>query len=371
MGSEVLRARWCPLALLPLLPLFGCGQILGLADPVEPPDPSASDAGDAAEHEASGVADAQGGGDQSAPLVDSGGARDVGPDSGAPEAGGDSSASPACDLTKPFDNAQLLSGTDLNAGANQGTPRLSSNELTLYFWSDRGADGGPSSQTHIYSARRTAKGGMFGPPSEMTTLSSAGLDASPTVTLDGFTIFFESTRLGGANSQLFMATRTDLMAPFTGPTLLANVNAVTVDQVTPYVRPDGQALYFSSSLGGASQDIYRSARQSDGTFAPASAVLALNSTHDEYSPCISEDELDVVWGSDRPDVSNLGDFDILFSHRSSTNDGFGTPQNAGTGVNSSSLDLPGWISADYCTLYFESARRGVRELYVARRPPHP
>jgi Tol biopolymer transport system component len=319
--------------------LAGCGQILGLADPV--------DATDASPPLDAGV-------DAPAPLDASDGGLDALPDASA------------CNTNAPFGNPTPIPGADLNAGADQGTPRLSPDEETLYFWSDRGSDGGATSDSHLYSATRASKAAAFDPSTLLSALSSAHTDASPTVSADGLTMLFESDRLGGGNAQLFIATRA-AGAAFANPSLLANVNVSSANEATPYLRPDGQVLYFSSSRGGVSQDIYRTTLQGDGSFSGATPVIELNSSADEYSPTITADELDVYWASQRTDLGSEGDFDIFHAHRATTADAFGPLESAGTGVNSSALDLPGWISPDGCSLYFESERDGPRQIYVARR----
>ncbi len=79
-------------------------------------------------------------------------------------------------------------------------------------------------------------------------------------------------------------------------------------------------------------------------------------------------DLTIFWGSNRPDYGSLGDFDILVARRTSPADPFAGIANAGAAVNSSALDLPGWVSLDGCRLYLESDRAGSRDLYVSSRP---
>jgi Tol biopolymer transport system component len=212
-----------------------------------------------------------------------------------------------------------------------------------------------------------AKSDPFGEPSLLSVVSSSASEASPTVTANGATLVFESDRLGGTNGQLFVATRGSLAASFGAPTLLANVNA-TSDEATPYLRPDGQMLYFSSNRGGAGMDLYRAALQPNGSFAGPAPIVELNSGADEYSPCVSHDDLTVFWGSKRTDLQGYGDFDIYIAERVSASDGFASIANVGHAINSPALDLPGWVSPDGCALYMESERGGQRDIYVARRP---
>jgi hypothetical protein len=321
---------------LALLTLVGCGQILGLDDPVAKPTTDAAPAHDAPS--------------------------DVGP-------AGDGGA---CDLGKPFGAPVPVDGLDLNTPANEGTPRLSPNELTIYFWSDRGADG--PGTPRLYYATRMDKGDPFGTASTLPTLASPQTEASPSATGDGITLFWESDRGDGQTGDIYFATRATAMGTFMNPAPVPNVNT-TSDEATPYVHPMGTSLYFSSDRpsGMGGEDLYHSARQGDGAFAAPDALKELNSSADEYAPVITADELNIYWGSNRRDANNHGDFDILYAHRDAPSATFGAPTNAGDLLNSSGMDFPGWISPDGCVLYLESTRAGAggkggRDLYVARRP---
>jgi Tol biopolymer transport system component len=349
---------------------FGCGQILGLGDPVD-----ASDAAAPASDAASGAVDGAGEASSADATFADARSGDASVDaSGAVtgDAGEDvHEEPPPCDLGQPFGAPSLLLGTDLNTDANEGTPRLSPDELVLYFWSDRVVDDGGAPTPHLYTTTRAAPGAAFIEPTALSSLNSQGDDASPTVTGSGLTLIFESDRATNSNAQLFIATRTTEAATFFPPSALANMDP-SWDNKTPYLRPDGQVLYLSAGVtGSAGQHLYRTTLQSDGAFAAPLPVAELDSPDpdNDYSPTVSPDELTVFWGSDRADYDNLGDFDILMAHRLSISAPFSTLENLAT-VNSSALDLPGWISPDGCRLYLESERSaaGNRELYIAQKP---
>jgi Tol biopolymer transport system component len=339
------RAVGCALAIAGSV---SCGQLLGLADPVDAA--TSADGGDDAT-------------DRDATPAEAG---DAAGDAGAAE------GASACDPAKPFGVPTPVQGMGVNTAANEGTPRLSADQLNLYFWSDRGGDAAPY-LTHIYVATRARATDPFDPPALLTPIDSTLDDDSPTLTTDGLTIVFGSDRRSNANGpdQLFMATRAKASLPFSPPGLLANVNE-PYDEDTPYLRADGQALYFASDRPGGQggTDLVRTNMQPDGTFAVAAFVTELNTPAGEYNPCVSADETTILWGSDRTDLASHGDYDIYVAQRPSATQGFTSIANAGDAVNSSALDLPGWLSPDGCTLYLESTRGGAgRDLYVARRAP--
>jgi Tol biopolymer transport system component len=340
---------------------LGCGQILGLADPVDPATNQQA-GGDAA-------SDVDADGTSSADATPS---ADVNPSS---EATPSADAGPTCDLTQPFGIPTLLEGTDINTTANEGTPRLSPDQLTLYFWSDR-STGDSAAIDHLYVATRAHAGDKFSAPLQIASLDPAVVnDDSPTLTMDSLTLVFGSDRESNLNGpdQLFMATRASETEPFVSPTLLANVNQPQYNQDTPYLRPDGKALYFATDDPGGQglHDIARSPIAS-GAFALPAFVESINTPAQEFNPCVTPDETTVLWGSNRADLDGHGDYDVYIALRPSSTQAFTSIANAGDAVNSPYLDLPGWISPDGCTLYMESTRAdggGDRDLYVSRRSP--
>ncbi len=347
----VRRLPWAALAALTV----GCGQLLGLDDPVDArPDAGLGSDGAAADSTADVAVDAD--------------ARET--DAVAtPEA--ETGPSRACDPTRPFGAPTPLPGVDLNAPSDEGSPRLSPDERTLYFWSDRALPS-VASGTHLFSATRATSDAAFGASALLIPPVTGRWDASPTVSANGLELVFQASPADGASGDLYLATRALATAPFEAPILLTSAST-SAPEASPFLRPDGGALYFSSgrpsSAGG--QDLYRAPGTGAGSFGPPSAIAELNTRSDEYSPTLSSDELTIFWASDRADLGAHGSFDIYVAHRANPSDGFGAPANAGDTLNSSGSDLPGWLSPDGCALYLESGRAGSRggtDLFVARRP---
>ena len=81
-----------------------------------------------------------------------------------------------------------------------GFPSLSGDALTIYFVTERN---GP---LQVYSATRPAVGAPFGAPAIVAELNAGGDSDDPSISGDGRTIVFRSTRAGD-NGELFMATR--------------------------------------------------------------------------------------------------------------------------------------------------------------------
>ena len=268
-----------------------------------------------------------------------------------------------CDLSQPFqppmlimDNAQSVFGT------HDVTPRLSHDELTLYFSSNR------SGSFDIYSATRRHRTDPFSMPMLLPNLVG-GLNQAPTVTADGLTMYFESYR-----TQVYAlqkSTRPDLASDWSGPTQVYSISAPDADlgDGGPSVSPDGKVLYFHSERSG-NLDIFRTELSGAG-FGAAFPVAGISTTFDETRPVFSEDELTLFYASNRPAASAKGAWDIWMTRRKSKDDAFEAPVNVSE-LNTNQFEDPGWLSADQCDLYF--GRGGVdmdNRLYVAHRPPKP
>jgi TolB protein len=121
------------------------------------------------------------------------------------------------------------------------------------------------------------------------------------------------------------------------------------------ISPDGRtALWFTRNRPGGpgGYDIWIS-RRIRGDWNAAQPV-DFNSSSRDFDPAFSSDGRWVYFSSDRP--GGLGGDDIY--RVEVTRGGFGTPQNVGSGVNSSGNEWAPMLSADGKTLLFSSNGRG-------------
>lgn len=278
---------------------------------------------------------------------------DAGP---APDAGSD--APVACDVSSPFGTPVLLTGVD-GMGSN-GEGRLSPDELTIYFYSDR------SGNNDIFMATRPSRTSAFGTPQALTSVNTTGAEGWPSPTADGLSLFLESSASGAY--QVLVSTRTTLVAQFSAPSVVANVNLTGFSNVQPFVLADESAIYFGSNRTGTSggYDLYRSARDTSGQFGAPVQVSTINSPSDEYGPTPSANELTLYFGSIRPDSPAKGNFDIWMAKRASPTANFDPPVNVQE-LNTTDAEWPDWLSPDACRLYFTRTSANVRNIYVATR----
>jgi hypothetical protein len=154
-------------------------------------------------------------------------------------------------------------GPDVNTPAEEaGAEYLQSAEdgpANLYF--NRAAPGGPAD---LYYARVTRQGETRGPAVLIAELSHpTATDQGPTVRTDGSEIFFFSTRPGGfGGADLWTSTRRSVHEPWSTPVNLGvPMNSTAADQ-QPSLSSDGRTLVFASSRSGGlgGTDIWMSTR---------------------------------------------------------------------------------------------------------------
>jgi len=261
----------------------------------------------------------------------------------------------------------------INSGFREQDAWLTADELTAIFASDRTDLGGPGGYD-LYRATRTARTADFGAPTLMASLNSAQTDRKPVLSPDGLTLFFSSSRplADGAttSNNIYVATRPNALSDFGAPGTLAGANSSASDLVNS-ITADGKVLYLDSG-SGSSRDIYT--RELASSAAPV-AVSGVNSADDEGFGVISADSLTLYFGSNRPvpnqpDAGIMDPWNIWVAHRTSPTGTFGTPSPVAE-LNTLSLDIPSWMSADGCTIYLTSDRNapsGTRHIWVATRP---
>ena len=102
--------------------------------------------------------------------------------------------------------------------------------------------------------------------------------------------------------------------------------------------------------------------------APVNLGSTVNSENGEESPFVSDDELTLIFSSDR--AGGLGHADLWQSTRPSVGTSWSAPVNLGSNVNSESNDTYPFLSADGLTLFVTSDRQGGQgfwDIWMHRR----
>jgi hypothetical protein len=289
----------------------------------------------------------------------SGGENDSGAEGGPVDAGlpTEAAASGPCDFNAPF-NAPVKLAIETSANDDYAA-RLSADQLFMFF--ARGyTDGGGA----IFSASRADTSSPFSGVAPVSSLGSGS--TAPSVTADGLTLLFEEFAYGDTagsfTSNIYFAARPNTLGNFDAPQIVSNINAADAQATAPFVRADGQALYFTKFTGGSSQ-IYRATLTTEG-FSNPTPVDELNAGNDSTYPTVTPDDLTIFW------VSVKTNGDIFTAHRASANGPF-VDIRAVNELNTSDEEVPSWISPDACTLYFaRESTSGVESvLYAATRAP--
>jgi WD40-like Beta Propeller Repeat len=149
-------------------------------------------------------------------------------------------------------------GCDVNSAANEASPfpLAERNEgPVLYFSSNRAGgftDEGPGAvagDNDLYES--DSHGGVFGAPHLVPGANSAAEDGQPNVRRDGLELFFFSTRSGGLGlADLYSATRSSGSEPWSAPVNLGSDVNSSAAETRPSLSWDGTTLYFGSTRPG-------------------------------------------------------------------------------------------------------------------------
>jgi hypothetical protein len=260
----------------------------------------------------------------------------------------------------------------VNSTATEAGPSISKDGLSLYFGSSRPGGAG---NFDLYVAQRTSPDAAWGIPINLgPVINSAAIENIPSLSRDGHWLFFNSSRtqgsLGGVD--IWASYRTHVHDDFAWeePTNLGpGVNSALFDAGASYFEnEDGSPpqLYFNRGLAnGTGNDIMVSELQPDGTFGPASLVPGINSEQSDQRPSIRFDGLELFFFSNRG-----GNNDIWVTTRKSIDDAWSPPAALGPHINTTADEAHPHISPDGLTLFFSSTREGGCggfDLYMSTR----
>jgi hypothetical protein len=245
-----------------------------------------------------------------------------------------------------------------DADAIDEDPTFTADLLELYFMSTRAGN------RDIWTARRGSAADPWQTPTRVGELDSGDSDWAPAVSLDGLRIWFASDRNSVGRGQIWRSTRASRSASWDLPAPVAELASGSVD-FAPAVDATETTLFLSSdrataaaATGGADFDIYMATRA--GTSAPwgwPAAVPGVNSDADEYDPFVAQGGLVVFFTSMR---SGMGD--IYWSSRRALGDAFGMPVPLDD-LNSGAYDSDSTLSPDLGYMMFSSTRSGNAEIY--------
>jgi Tol biopolymer transport system component len=204
-----------------------------------------------------------------------------------------------------FDKALLVEGLD-DGGSEEGTPFISVDGRSLYFFSNRSGPG-TLGDRDIWIATRASATGAFDPPSVVPGINSPELDHLPWLSADGLELLFVSDRPSpNAFSNIWVTRRTSLADPFAEPVELEGINTVAREEGFS-LSADGLTLVFSSNReGSADLDIWIATRpERDAAFTEPQNLSAVNSAAPDGDAMLSPDGLELFFTSERNGTNQL------------------------------------------------------------------
>jgi Tol biopolymer transport system component len=190
-------------------------------------------------------------------------------------------------------------GPIVNSSAAEGTPSISADGLALYFsdyWS--GLRPGGSGNYDLWVTTRATKDDEWGTPVNLGPIvNSSANDFTPSISADGLSLYFESGRPGGyGGDDIWVTTRATKQDPWGEPVNLGPTVNSSAGEGGPSISADGRTLFFGGYLfgairpggyGGADLWVTTRATVSDPWGTPVNLGPTVNSSRDEAGPKIS------------------------------------------------------------------------------------
>jgi len=244
-------------------------------------------------------------------------------------------------------------GPPVNSQWNDSDPAVTADGLTLLFSSSRPESDG------LWISTRASTDEPWGEPVRIELniderVSRYGAD----IASDGLTLLFASDRPGGLGGQdLWQVTRKDGNTPWGESVNLGPVVNSHVMDVSPSLSDDGLTLLFASSRPGEDgSSIWMTTRPSidDPWCEPVKLPPAINSSTNEGGADLSSDGLALIFESRREGGIGVGD--VWMCTRSSMDGPWSDPVNLGPQVNSMTWDAAPAFMQNDTALYFSSRR---------------
>ncbi len=174
----------------------------------------------------------------------------------------------------------------INTALNEGACTISADGNTMIFTSCDKRDSFGSCD--LYISRKRAK--SWSTPKNLgKPVNTHYWESQPSLSADGSTLYFSSNRPGGQGARdLWVSQWIDNR--WSNPQNLgSNINSFK-DEITPFIHPNGNTMFFSSSgfVGMGGYDLYKSEKDSVW-HSPVNLGFSINTFHDEVALLIAGD----------------------------------------------------------------------------------
>lgn len=220
-----------------------------------------------------------------------------------------------------------------------------------------------------YAKLQKDSGYKFEPVNLGDSINSKDSEYYPTLTIDGKELIF-TRRINNFNEDFY---ESDRIKTFWNKAkgLGGNINTPR-NEGAQNISQDGQWLIFTGCNfpeGYGSCDLYISYQTPEGWSTPENMGSHINTENWESAPSLSPDKRDLYFASRRPD--GYGGSDIYVSHRL-PNGSWSIAENAGPEINTSGDEGCPFMHADNQTLYFTSNGHlgyGGDDLFLVHKGP--
>ena len=204
-------------------------------------------------------------------------------------------------------------GDPVNSPGFDGLPSLRKNSddtYEMYFTSYAGGDRSGPLESNIYYTRQTGK--TWSKPVAVAGINSDFHDRMPSISPDGKFLFFSSDRPGGyGKDDIWMSEYDSVNRKWKEPVNAGETVNTAGSEISPSIHVDGITLYFSSNRKGGigSYDIYVTQRLSSGNWKePRNLGTPYNTQQDDEYPTVLKNGQYMYFASNRP--GGFGGFDI-------------------------------------------------------------
>ena len=174
-------------------------------------------------------------------------------------------------------------GPPVNSQGNEGALTISPDGRYLFFAGCNREDGYGSCDIYI----SVKKGDKWGKPVNLGfEVNSSYWESQPSLSSDGRTLYFVSNRPGGKGKSDIWKTYLQNNGTWTKPENLGDSVNTEYSEMSPFIHPDQQTLYFSSDgfTGMGGMDIFISRKKNGGEWTrPVNLGYPVNTHKDEIS----------------------------------------------------------------------------------------
>lgn len=191
----------------------------------------------------------------------------------------------------------------------------------------------------------------------------------PSITNDGSTLYFaryEGVVDGRRRGDVWVSRRDGEAGPFVKAANLPPISTED-EESTPYVIPDGTALYFTREIG-SDYAIMRTTLPATAEGETTAFSAGSAPPGDNVNPVVTPDELTLFFGA----RGARGDLDIWVAKRKDKSTAFRVAAPV-VELRTEGDDVPSWISPDGCVLYYErwASASSTRVMRAYREPVAP